>query len=108
MEETSFKLTTSISLLRQALTLVVASRAPFALKAHRFSLQFFRFSAIPVQEIINWLSPVNFRAIQSDTCLKHCPGTGEWLLQDVDFRNWKEGKLKAFWITGMRTSSVYL
>lgn len=55
-----------------------------------------------MEELMNWLSRVNFRAIQSDTFLKHTAGTGEWLLKDKDFIRWKEGKFKTFWITGMR------
>lgn len=61
-----------------------------------------RYLPVALEDIIEWLSSANFRSVQSDTVQKHVAGTGTWLLEDDGFKNWTEGKIKVFWITGMR------
>ncbi|KAI0099770.1 hypothetical protein GGR51DRAFT_564815 [Nemania sp. FL0031] len=40
------------------------------------------------QEILDWLTPINYGAQQSDYLKRRQPGTGEWLLNSSDFQRW--------------------
>jgi Cdc6-like AAA superfamily ATPase len=49
------------------------------------------------QEIMNWLSPVNYSTQQSDFIARRQPGTGQWLLDSAPFQEWlKHGKQTLF------------
>ncbi|KNG84604.1 hypothetical protein ANOM_006429 [Aspergillus nomiae NRRL 13137] len=42
------------------------------------------------QEILDWLSPRNYTAQQSDYLSRSQPGTGQWLIDSNHFRTWLE------------------
>ncbi|KAF1811583.1 hypothetical protein P152DRAFT_60652 [Eremomyces bilateralis CBS 781.70] len=52
------------------------------------------------QNILHWLSPVNFWLKQADVSSQREPGTGKWLLQHPDFLEWAEGNKEAVWCFG--------
>jgi hypothetical protein len=54
------------------------------------------------QEILDWLSPLNFWNKQNDTIQKREPGTGEWLLNDPLFLKWLDGTNRILWCQGER------
>jgi hypothetical protein len=54
------------------------------------------------QEIINWLSPLNFSAKQKDAFSRRAEGTGEWILEEKLFREWQDGANKVLWCPGIR------
>ena len=43
------------------------------------------------QEVLQWLSPLNFRLKQLDILSRRTPCTGEWLLVEKNFKSWVEG-----------------
>ena len=43
------------------------------------------------QEVLQWLSPLDFRPKQLDTLSRRTPFTGEWLLVEEKFRSWING-----------------
>jgi hypothetical protein len=53
-------------------------------------------------QIIDWLSPINFFLRQADISYVRQPGTGEWLLADAHFQEWKNGSGKTLWCRGIR------
>jgi len=56
------------------------------------------------QKLLNWLSPLTFWAMHSDTFGRRQPGTGEWLLVDERFQSWISGETKYLWCPGDRNS----
>ncbi|RYP86588.1 hypothetical protein DL770_004887 [Monosporascus sp. CRB-9-2] len=40
------------------------------------------------QEILNWLTPLNYAAQQSDSYSRARPGTGQWLLDSDEYQRW--------------------
>ncbi|RYO98812.1 hypothetical protein DL764_006975 [Monosporascus ibericus] len=40
------------------------------------------------QEILNWLTPLNYAAQQSDSYSRARPGTAQWLLDSDEYRRW--------------------
>ena len=57
------------------------------------------------QNIINWISPLNFPIKQNDYFSRRHTGTGEWLLEDTTFKSWLDGPEKTLWCPGIRTRS---
>ncbi|KAJ7577786.1 hypothetical protein C8J56DRAFT_869577 [Mycena floridula] len=47
-----------------------------------------------------WLSPIDFQAIQQIHFAKCAPGTGHWLSADVEFQHWTAGQIKILWCPG--------
>lgn len=43
------------------------------------------------QEVLQWLSPLDFRSKQLDTSSQRTPSTGEWLLAEETFKSWVDG-----------------
>ncbi|KAL8758457.1 MAG: hypothetical protein Q9199_001475 [Rusavskia elegans] len=43
------------------------------------------------QEILQWLSPLNFIRTQQDTLGRREEGTGQWLIDSSEFKNWLAG-----------------
>ena len=43
------------------------------------------------QEVLQWLSPFDFRPKQLDTLSRRTPSTGEWLLVEENFQSWVDG-----------------
>ncbi|KAJ7441378.1 ankyrin repeat-containing domain protein, partial [Mycena galericulata] len=56
---------------------------------------------IPRQNFLNWLSPINFFQRQADIFRVWQEGTGEWLLADPKFQEWKTGSGKTLWCPGI-------
>jgi hypothetical protein len=54
-------------------------------------------------DILEWLSAINYRAIQMDNFEKVAPGTGQWFLQSEIFLRWLMSQEGILWGTGMRT-----
>ena len=54
--------------------------------------------------IIDWLSPLNFRAKQSDVRRSRSGSTGMWVLETGEFKNWTIGSGNTLWCTGIRKS----
>jgi hypothetical protein len=52
--------------------------------------------------IIEWLSPLNFFIRQQDISETRQPGTGEWLLDDLKFQDWKSNSGGVLWCSGIR------
>ncbi|KAJ7589405.1 hypothetical protein C8J56DRAFT_784674, partial [Mycena floridula] len=53
------------------------------------------------QEFLNWISKLDFQAIQKETFAKHATGTGDWFLKQQKFVDWKDGKTKFLWCPGI-------
>ncbi|KAJ7926779.1 hypothetical protein B0H13DRAFT_2313276 [Mycena leptocephala] len=51
--------------------------------------------------IIEWLSPLNFFIRQQDISNARHPGTGEWLLDDLKFQDWKSNTGGVLWCSGI-------
>jgi hypothetical protein len=61
------------------------------------------------QDILDWLSPLNFWTKQKDTFQRREPGTGEWLLNDPLFTQWRdETNNNILWCPGERKSHLLL
>ena len=43
------------------------------------------------QEVLQWLSPFDFRPKQLDTLSRRTPSTGEWLFVEENFKSWVDG-----------------
>lgn len=52
--------------------------------------------------IVNWLSDLNFKEMQSDILANRTEGTGEWLLESQIFKGWLVGKSEVLWCPGAR------
>ncbi|KAJ7706664.1 hypothetical protein B0H17DRAFT_874667, partial [Mycena rosella] len=52
-------------------------------------------------EIIDWLSPINFFTRQADIFTVQLPGSGEWLLESDQFKAWSAGVGKILWCPGI-------
>jgi len=57
------------------------------------------------QEILDWLSPLNFWRKQKDTLERRQEGTGEWFIKHPEFRKWIEGDTQFLWCPGDRKTS---
>ncbi|KAJ7589318.1 Pfs, NACHT and ankyrin domain protein [Mycena floridula] len=53
------------------------------------------------KEFLNWISKLDFQAIQKETFEKHATGTGDWFLKQQKFVDWKDGKTKFLWCPGI-------
>ncbi|KAJ7572212.1 hypothetical protein C8J56DRAFT_1035669 [Mycena floridula] len=53
------------------------------------------------QIFVDWISKLDFQATQMQTFEKHAAGTGEWFLKKQEFVDWKDGKTKVLWCTGI-------
>ncbi|KAJ7135735.1 ankyrin repeat-containing domain protein [Mycena epipterygia] len=52
-------------------------------------------------KLIEWLSPLNFFPRQAEIFSNRQPGTGEWLLEDDDFKLWKASLGGTIWCRGI-------
>ncbi|KAJ7071594.1 ankyrin repeat-containing domain protein [Mycena amicta] len=52
-------------------------------------------------KIIDWLSPINFFQRQADISRLRQEGTGDWLLEDTRFAEWKADSGGTLWCRGM-------
>jgi hypothetical protein len=55
-----------------------------------------------LQDVVNWLSPLDFRGKQMETLGRRHPETGQWFLDLDEFRDWLSGTKKALWCYGIR------
>ena len=53
------------------------------------------------QEVGDWLSPFDFRAIQQDILRKCHAGTGKWMLESDEFRQWSSSHNETLWCPGI-------
>ncbi|KAE8331625.1 hypothetical protein BDV39DRAFT_189592 [Aspergillus sergii] len=53
------------------------------------------------QAILDWLSPVNHAAQQSDYLSRHQPGTGQWFIDSHTFRTWVEKPQQTLFCPGI-------
>jgi hypothetical protein len=58
-----------------------------------------------LQDIMDWLSPINFSAKQNDIFSKRHEGTAQWLLEHDVFKAWVNGTQKVLWCPGIRIIS---
>jgi hypothetical protein len=54
------------------------------------------------QELLTWLSTLDFKPKQSDVLSKRLEGTGRWFLEDPQFRQWMNGDIATLWCPGAR------
>ncbi|TFK17209.1 ankyrin [Coprinopsis marcescibilis] len=53
------------------------------------------------EKIVEWISDINYHAIQADNYGKRAEGTGEWAFDDPNISKWLEGVLGILWGVGM-------
>ncbi|TFK17730.1 ankyrin [Coprinopsis marcescibilis] len=53
------------------------------------------------EKIVEWLSDINYHAIQADNYGKRAEGTGEWAFDDPKIVDWMGGSLGVLWGVGM-------
>ena len=58
------------------------------------------------QDIIAWLSPIDFLQTQSDIFSRHEVGTGQWFLESDEFTQWVAGEYKTLWCPGDRKRNL--
>jgi hypothetical protein len=44
-----------------------------------------------MEELRQWLSPLEPQKRHQDVCAKRFEGTGEWFIQTTQFQQWREG-----------------
>lgn len=57
-----------------------------------------------LDKIRSWLSPTEFESEGSEYCKHlnaHVPGTGDWLFQTGQYKNWHDNGIGALWIQGI-------
>ena len=60
-------------------------------------------TAVLSKKLESWLKPLNFDAIHDLYALpQRQSGTGQWLLQTTEFKEWCAGKHRMLWIEGIR------
>ncbi|KAJ5381577.1 uncharacterized protein N7496_004005 [Penicillium cataractarum] len=53
------------------------------------------------QELLTWLSPLDYGAQQSDYIARRQPGTGQWLLDSPEFQSWISGSKQTLFCPGI-------
>ncbi|RDW85168.1 hypothetical protein BP6252_02758 [Coleophoma cylindrospora] len=53
------------------------------------------------QEILNWITPIDYAAQQSDFIGRRQDGTGQWLLDSVEFQTWLQTPKKTLFCPGI-------
>lgn len=53
------------------------------------------------QELLSWLSPLDYGAQQSDYIARRQPGTGQWLLDSKEFQSWISGSMQTLFCPGI-------
>jgi hypothetical protein len=62
-------------------------------------------TVIPDQElrnVVDWLSPFNFKACQRKFFLNGQEGTGRWLIDSKEFNDWRDGTSQTLFCPGIR------
>ncbi|TFK26000.1 hypothetical protein FA15DRAFT_703141 [Coprinopsis marcescibilis] len=55
-----------------------------------------------LKNFVEWISDINYHAIQADNYRKRAEGTGTWAIEEPIIRQWFEGALGILWGIGMR------
>lgn len=58
------------------------------------------------QDIIAWISPLNFARKQIDFFGRRQEGTGQWFLEDSKFKRWLRESGETLWCPGLRKISL--
>ena len=58
------------------------------------------------QDMLDWLSSLDFRTSQIDTLRRRQEGTGQWLFEDPEFDHWVRGAERRLWCPGIRMSLI--
>ncbi|KAF8874892.1 hypothetical protein BD779DRAFT_1450513 [Infundibulicybe gibba] len=53
-----------------------------------------------LQDLVKWLSPLDFSEKYNTAFEKHVPGTGEWFLEHPKFLAWMRGEFRTLWCPG--------
>ncbi len=53
------------------------------------------------ETILNWLTVVDPEANYLAACQRNQPGTGNWLLESIDFSEWESGQSNCLWLNAM-------
>jgi hypothetical protein len=59
------------------------------------------------QEVINWLSPLNFHSKQIDVFSRRTEGTGKWIFDADSFACWLQGMERVLWCPGIRKTKPF-
>ncbi|KAK0501763.1 ankyrin repeat-containing domain protein [Armillaria luteobubalina] len=51
-------------------------------------------------KVTSWISPLNFRAVQSEIYSRRVDGTGQWFLESEKFLRWVDGTESCLWCPG--------
>ncbi|RDW77988.1 hypothetical protein BP5796_05840 [Coleophoma crateriformis] len=54
-----------------------------------------------LQDILNWITPIDYAAQQSDFVSRQQDGTGQWLLDSVEFQTWLQTPKKTLFCPGI-------
>jgi len=57
------------------------------------------------QNILGWLSQLNFWKKQNDTLSRREAGTCQWIFREPAFNEWLDGTQRILWCSGMRMYS---
>ena len=60
------------------------------------------------QEVIDWVSPLEFDTKHSEVLATHTLGTGQSFLDSSKFQDWVDGQTRVLWCHGMRKSIRFL
>ncbi|KAJ7097016.1 hypothetical protein B0H15DRAFT_747863, partial [Mycena belliarum] len=53
------------------------------------------------QQILDWITPLNFFQRQADILAAWQPGTGKWLFSNAQFKSWESGGPQVLWCKGI-------
>ncbi|KAI9890633.1 MAG: hypothetical protein M1814_003831 [Vezdaea aestivalis] len=53
------------------------------------------------QRLVEWISPITFYRLQADILRTREEGTGQWLLDSEEFRQWKTGAIQVLFCPGI-------
>ena len=54
------------------------------------------------RDLMKWLSPLEFFSKQNDALNRRQEGTGQWLLESIEFRSWLNTARRVLWCPGIR------
>lgn len=60
------------------------------------------------RKLLDWLSPINAGAKHCDISEKRQPGTGQWVLDTLELRQWLAGATRTLWCPGARTPTLII
>ena len=68
-------------------------------KKRRLAIDRRRLNKLKIQALDS-LSTYDYRRTYNQTRKEWIPGTSDWILENPEFKSWKEGALKGFWCSG--------